>query len=295
MFVGFNPGFIGEVVVLPNGSVPGYQVRGIVSATLCIVQVLFQKLFSTNPLLSLLELTRLFIFVNTMAAPYQLPSSTHLKPDVPKWIPAEPTRAKLDWAQLDTIYLSLLDSPNQKVVFVLVATTRSAMKDDRFLYVVNYGASPDQLHSQFDLAQYTHTHMSHQDKEKLLWDPSKGTFAGYKPGTGWKREPTETDGIEHFNFYAPQFRDHEKVPQCIRPFMDEITSFSNYLTHSVIRRLLVVLSRVLELDDDWLWNNVQSHNDTPVADGYFRHALYYPLDEKVRTQRRGEDVRPCRF
>lgn len=73
------------------------------------------------------------------------------------------------------------------------------MKEDGFLYVENYGVSREQLQRQYDLAQHTHTHMSEEDKEKLLWDPSKGTFAGYKPGKGWKREPTEIDGIEHFN------------------------------------------------------------------------------------------------
>lgn len=33
------------------------------------------------------------------------------------------------------------------------------------------------------------------------------------------------DGIEQFNFYAPQFADLERVPKCVRPFMDEITAF----------------------------------------------------------------------
>ena len=57
------------------------------------------------------------------------------------------------------------------------------------------------------------------------------------------------------------------------------------MTQSVNRRLLKLLSRVLELPDEWLWDNVQSHG-SPVGDGYFRHALFYPLlgeDKELAT------------
>ncbi|KAK0113789.1 hypothetical protein ONS96_014644 [Cadophora gregata f. sp. sojae] len=43
---------------------------------------------------------------------------------------------------------------------------------------------------------------------------------------------------------------------------------------------------VLELPDDYLWDTVQSH-DGLVGDGYFRHALFYPLDEESRVARKG--------
>lgn len=59
-----------------------------------------------------------------------------------------------------------------------------------------------------------------------------------------------------------------------------------YMTHSVNRRLLRLLSRVLELPDDYLWDRVQAH-DGPVGDGYLRHALFYPLPAEDRARRRG--------
>lgn len=55
---------------------------------------------------------------------------------------------------------------------------------------------------------------------------------------------------------------------------------------SVNRRLLKLLSMVLELPDDYLWDNVQSH-DGLVGDGYFRHALYYPLEGEHKESRKG--------
>jgi len=133
---------------------------------------------------------------------------------------------ELDWASLHTIDLSLLDSLDTKVVDGLVQLTKTAIKDDGFLYLINYGISLEQLHRQFSLAQYLHRNISDDDKKRLLWDPQQGVFAGFKRRLGWKREAGDFDGIEHFNFYRPQFEDSEdKVPECIKPFMDEIVAF----------------------------------------------------------------------
>ncbi|RDW69979.1 hypothetical protein BP5796_08376 [Coleophoma crateriformis] len=229
------------------------------------------------------------------------PSPSISKPTVPKWIPPKTTEMVTDWADLRTIDLSLLDSPDPAVVEELVATTKAAIKEDGFLFLTDYG-----LHRQFDLAQYLHSNISQGDRERLHWDPSKGTFAGFKPRLGWKKEAGAPDGIEQFNFYSPQFADHEKVPTCILPFMDEITSFCDYLMNSVNRRLLKLLSKVLELPDDYLWglslplhlcrqpvqilirlaDNVQSHTGL-VGEGYYRHALFYPLEGEAKTAMKG--------
>lgn len=221
-----------------------------------------------------------------MAAQYQPPPSTN-KPTVSPWVPPAPTQSKLDWANLHTIELSHLDSPDPAVVERLVSTTKTAIKHDGFLFVTNYGVSLAQLHRQFALAQHLHANITAAEKARLLWNPESGVFAGFKARTGWRREAGDEDGIEQFNFYADEFRDFgaARVPGCIVPFMDEISAFVEFLRDSVTRRLCVLLSRVLELPDDWLWENVQSRNDTPVGEGYFRHAMFHPLDEGVRKKR----------
>jgi isopenicillin N synthase-like dioxygenase len=68
--------------------------------------------------------------------------------------------------------------------------------------------------------------------------------------------------------------------------MDEIESFANYLTKSVNRRLLTLFSRVLELPDDYLWENVQSHG-SPTGEGYFRHALFRPVQKTTEEASKG--------
>jgi hypothetical protein len=68
--------------------------------------------------------------------------------------------------------------------------------------------------------------------------------------------------------------------------MDEIEEFCNYLTKSVNRRLLTLFSRVLELPDDYLWENVQSHG-SPTGEGYFRHALFRPVQKQTAESSKG--------
>jgi hypothetical protein len=58
-----------------------------------------------------------------------------------------------------------------------------------------------------------------------LYDPSF-IECRFKRRLGWKREPGEYDGIEQFNFYRGEFEDEEMVPDCIKPFMDEIRAFA---------------------------------------------------------------------
>ena len=103
-----------------------------------------------------------------------------------------------------------------------------------------------------------------------------------------QRERGTPDGIEQFNWYKPDWEDPlHRVPTCLHPFMDEIESFCTYLTQSVNRRLLTLLSRVLELPSDaYLWQRVQSHGG-PTGEGYFRHALFRPVQRQTVEASRG--------
>lgn len=67
------------------------------------------------------------------------------KPFVEQWIPPSTTKLDIDWAQLRTIELSLLDSPDPKVVQNLVDTCRAAIRDDGFIFLTDYGVSYDQV------------------------------------------------------------------------------------------------------------------------------------------------------
>ncbi|RSH83772.1 hypothetical protein EHS25_005387 [Saitozyma podzolica] len=203
------------------------------------------------------------------------------KPFVEQWVRPSTTKLDIDWAQLRTIELSLLDSPDPKVVQNLVDTCRAAIRDDGFIFLTDYGVSYDQ-HRSVPPPQ----HERRRQGTPALEPDESGTFAGWKPRFGWRRDKGAPDGIEHYNYYQPQFESMDKVPTCMHPFWDEILAFCNYLTYSVNRRLLKLLSKVLELPDDWLWDRVQSKNG-PVGQGYFRQAMYYPADADVTARGKG--------
>lgn len=208
------------------------------------------------------------------------------KPHVPTWIPPPATKETHNFAQLSSIDLSLLDSDDPAVVEGLVQEVKRAIRDDGFLFLENYGVSLEQLHRQFSLAQYLYHHISEEDKQRLLFDPDTGRWSGYKHPFGFKKHKGPADGIEQFNWYSREWQDINRIPSCLHPFMDEIESFCNYLTQSVNRRLLTLFSRVLELPDDYLWNNVQSHG-SPTGEGYFRHALFRPVEKKTQEASKG--------
>ncbi|KIW19311.1 hypothetical protein PV08_03605 [Exophiala spinifera] len=208
------------------------------------------------------------------------------KPFVPPWIPPPVTEEKHDFAELTSIDLSLLDSDDPAVADDLVQQVKRAIRDDGFLFLENYGVSLEQLHRQFALAQYLYHNISGKDKERLLFDPDTGKWSGYKHPFGFKRHRGTPDGIEQFNWYPREWEDIDRVPRCLHPFMDEIEDFCNYLTKSVNRRLLTLFSRVLELPDDYLWDNVQSHG-SPTGEGYFRHALFRPVQKGTQEASKG--------
>lgn len=209
------------------------------------------------------------------------------KPFVPDWIPPPVTKEKHNFAQLQSIDLSLLDSEDPAVVDGLIQQVKSAIRNDGFLFLENYGISLEQLHRQFALAQYMFNNISEEDKQRLLFDPeTSGMWAGYKHHYGFKHRRGPPDGIEQFNWYRAEWEDIERVPRCLHPFMDEIEAFCNYLTKSVNRRLLTLFSRVLELPDDYLWDKVQSHG-SPTGEGYFRHALFRPVTRETEEASKG--------
>ncbi|WVW85170.1 hypothetical protein I302_107208 [Kwoniella bestiolae CBS 10118] len=224
------------------------------------------------------------------AAPFNPPSpSLPGKPQVPEWIPPPATKETHNFADLHSVDLALLDSPDPKVQEELVQKVKTAIREDGFLFLENYGVSLEQLHRQFAIAQYLFRNFSDEEKQRLLFHPEeKGTWEGYKHPYGFKRDRGTPDFYEQFNFYPPEWADHNLWPKVLLPFADEIEAFATYLTTSVNRRLLTLFSRVLELPDDYLWDNVQSKG-SPSGEGYFRHALYSPVDDA--TVKAGKGMR----
>lgn len=69
------------------------------------------------------------------------------KPFVPEWIPPPVTKEKENFADLQSIDLSLLDSEDPAVVDDLIQRVKAAIRDDGFLFLENYGVSLEQVRS----------------------------------------------------------------------------------------------------------------------------------------------------
>lgn len=79
-----------------------------------------------------------------MAAPFTPPDHSS-KAAIPQWVPPAKPTEDLDYAKLHTIDLALVDSPNAAVRAELIEIAKSAIRDDGFLYLTNYGISLDQV------------------------------------------------------------------------------------------------------------------------------------------------------
>ena len=80
------------------------------------------------------------------AAPFNPPSADLPgKPFVPDWIPPPATKENHNFAKLKSIDLSLLDSDDPAVVDDLIQQVKSAIRDDGFLFLQNYGVSLEQV------------------------------------------------------------------------------------------------------------------------------------------------------
>lgn len=80
------------------------------------------------------------------AAPFNRPpANLPGKPFVPEWIPPPVTKETHNFATLKCIDLSLLDSEDPTVVENLVQQVKTAIRDDGFLFLENYGISIEQV------------------------------------------------------------------------------------------------------------------------------------------------------
>lgn len=69
------------------------------------------------------------------------------KPFVPEWVPPPVTKEKENFADLQSIDLSLLDSEDPAVVDDLIQRVKAAIRDDGFLFLEDYGVSLEQVRS----------------------------------------------------------------------------------------------------------------------------------------------------
>ncbi|WFD33707.1 hypothetical protein MCUN1_000520 [Malassezia cuniculi] len=204
------------------------------------------------------------------------------KIDIPPWIPPKPsTKTDFEWAPLHTLDLSQITGEEfDQVPEEVVQQVGEAFSKDGFIYAVNHGLSYDQVLRQFSIGQYAFDGISEADKQRCKADMlGAGSFVGYKPMGHWELHGVR-DRIEQLNFGSQSFHSEarKRFPDNMQPLIDEIHEFARYNHDVILRKILAVLSLVLKLPVQTLWNLSRDH-ETRGLD-LLRYANYRPASKE---------------
>ncbi|WWC73877.1 uncharacterized protein I206_107849 [Kwoniella pini CBS 10737] len=209
-------------------------------------------------------------------------TKTPLRPYNP---PAE-TKADVDYANLRTIDLSKFDSDKPEDKQSVFEEFKAAVQEDGFLYLTNFGLTQEQIDKQFAIAQAAliDNGITDEEKNRLEWKYlDTGKYTGYKPRGYWDIAQGVKDNVESFNFYSETMKAGDHLPKILREYADDIIEFNTFLHDVVNKKLLSLLSRMLDLPESYLWDKVQSHNG-PIGEGYFRQMMFHPAPPEHRKK-----------
>lgn len=213
-------------------------------------------------------------------------------PNIPveQWIPPEETKQvdKVNWAPLYTLDLSKITGEGfSEVPEQVIREVGDALANVGFIYAINHGLSYDQVLRQYSIGQHTFDKVPDEDKKEYTADiVNTGSYCGYKQVGHWKIDQV-ADRIEQWNFgsatYAQQIA-KRKYPDSILPFLDEIHEFARFNHDVVVRKILSVISLVLKVPYDYLWNLSKKYETE--GDDFLRYMLVHrpPAEEDKETK-----------
>ena len=102
----------------------------------------------------------------------------------------------MEYAELETIDLTLLDSPSPQTREELVKAAKKALIEDGFLFVTGTGVSSETLKRNLAIAQFAISGLSYEEKLPSAAELDKGSYKGYKLRGIWKRDGGVPDNIE---------------------------------------------------------------------------------------------------
>lgn len=190
-----------------------------------------------------------------------------LLPPVPKWVTAPATKEQLEYADLPIVDFSKAKSPEGRAE--LTDQVRKAMTTSGFFYVVNHGYTQEQRDRIFDIADLTFSGVSMDEKKKYT-STEATRYKGYKPLKYWRIEPGVYDSIEHYNIHRDVYKNEH--PKALRPFLPEIEAFALHNHFSILRPILRILARGLELPEDTL---LKMHGFEDEGETSIRFMKYY--------------------
>ncbi|KAK0202962.1 Clavaminate synthase-like protein [Desarmillaria ectypa] len=197
---------------------------------------------------------------------------------LPVWKVPTTTKEPLDWVSLETIDLNDLDSNDPSVRANLISRSKHALSVDGFLYVIGTGVTQEIIERQLAIAQHIIQGIADEEKVGYTAKLSEGSYRGHKPKGIWSREGV-VDNIEHYNFETPSFDGNiDQHPPSLRSLLPEIQAFADYTYNHIVRKILEIISLVLELPSDALWK--LHSQDGVIGDSCQRYMGYHPRSQE---------------
>lgn len=119
-------------------------------------------------------------------------------PQTPRYVPAQPTKEKLQYADLAIIDLSKAATAEGRAE--LAVGLREALTTHGFCYIISHGYTQSQNERMFDIADIPMSGVPEDEKRAYTGDSKKtGIFQGYKPRQYWHIDAGVRDQHEHYN------------------------------------------------------------------------------------------------
>lgn len=133
----------------------------------------------------------------------------------------------------------------------------------------------------FAIGQYAFNNVSPEDKQKYKAKILEtGSFVGYKEAGHWKIDGVK-DRIEQCNFGSQSFKPEvaaETFPPSLQPLIPEVLEFARFNHANIYKKILAVLTRVLNLPKDFFWD-ISADPENKGLD-LLRYALYHTPDQQ---------------
>ncbi|KAF8586080.1 Clavaminate synthase-like protein [Ramaria rubella] len=201
-----------------------------------------------------------------------MPAST--LPSIPRHVAPSSTTYELEWVDLVIIDFSKAHTPEGRAE--LSTQVRDALATTGFFYVVNHGYTSEQTARIFDIADVPFEQVTPEEKQAYTGNIKlTGSYQGYKPRSYWNIDNGVKDQIENYNInHDVTKRGH---PQPLRPFIPEIAAFTTYNHFQVLKPILQLVARGLELPENTL---VDIHGFEAESETYVRFMKYYQRSEE---------------
>lgn len=210
------------------------------------------------------------------ASTFQQAPKSELEP-LPRFIPAKETTADLDWAELATIDLSKVDTPEGRAE--QAQRLLDALSTAGFFYVTGYETNlPEaEIDEQFAIGQAFHR-LPLEEKLKYTPDLDQGRFNGYRPAgrTTIDLESGTVDKVSFYNIPKPMFS-QDNHPRVIANRLGTVLGFQAKLHAYVLTPLLALLSVALGLPENYL---PSLHKYDEKTEDHLRYMLYQPHEDQ---------------